>query len=111
MECSPGLAEDGKLRCLPIQTWLTSGYFVDAGCTQAVTRFRKTDCGGLSSETVFSQTVGECGQPVRFEIFRVKAEAHQVFMRSGGDCIAADADEWRAFHVDKMPSSTFVSFD
>lgn len=34
IDCSPQLASDGKLRCLPVDSIYASGYFGDSGCTQ-----------------------------------------------------------------------------
>jgi len=81
VECAPGDAADGKVRCLPIET--TRVFFVDASCTQPAA------LGGPCSTPKYARLADPCGQSEIFEV-GAKLEAAQAFNKdASGGCLPA----------------------
>jgi hypothetical protein len=103
MMCSPGVAGDGTLRCLPHAP--TAGlYFQDTGCTDAVRLTPHLDVALDAGSCPTGRSLFHSGAAVDPTLYSVSA--------SDGACVAVPSDASPLYSIgEELPPETFVALE
>lgn len=110
VECSPALASDGWMRCLPLGH--QADLFADEDCTtMAVGIPWREGCHDDPPRFAHTWEPLTCGGS-RYFVFVVGGELREAFRMVGDNCVPADMEGRVAFALlDEVPPSSFVRFE
>jgi len=114
IECQPGFASDGTIRCLPGSMLYTHIWYQDSDCTVPVAYFVEqevTDETGCHPTTVPEFVIAQTGCPKK--IYHRGAEVTSLPYQLAGDaCTQVSSMPYRLFLLgNEAPPSTFVQFN
>ena len=109
VSCHFGMADDGRIRCLPDSGALVGAAFLDANCTQQLAQFDASSCAGPPTFVLKSST-GDCGPSSEVYAVGAAQTPSQVFYSSSTGCAASPTPTTQKFYAlgAKADAATFL---
>lgn len=112
--CSPGIAADGKTRCLPtIVAYLAGGYFANTGCSEKLHASPPSPCGAAAMPQYLHEPIASGCYAGALRVMVVGAE-HEgaIYTGTPANCVAATRPAGYKFYLpgSEVPASSFVEF-
>ena len=110
ISCHFDLAEDGRMRCLPLPEALVSSAFLDANCMQALVQVSAASCTDTPLYALKS-SAGECGPSTEVYAVGAAQTPTQVFYAASTGCAASTPAPNQKFYTlcAKTDPGTFVA--
>lgn len=112
-KCSPSMAADGKVRCLPTSQNAVRGYFSDPSCASELAAIVTLPCGDSAAYAGLAEFLADTCPSTGLRVFALGTKHTGVVYRVNAidSCVAVDRGALSFFQMDdEIPLSSFVEF-